>query len=258
MHLAVSATVAIAMFALWVRRHTWRIPWEAGATANVALQSAKVLVVCSPIDRLIGTPLHAVTGLWNCEELISHLAYVGGLTALMYTTVGRLTWPPGRLRRFMRQRIELPAALFVPITISLFIAAGCGDRDVPDLLLVRTTPLLAMYWLMYIGACLWLLGHAAWALIILRRDPRGSGASDAFLAAIAVSFLAAGSFIFDTDPIIRWALVRAELIGYALAAIYSWHRKTAALRATQREIKRPGFQSPSAQTQDSPADNPGS
>ena len=43
---------------LWIRRHTWRSRWEAGASLNIALQGCAVLLMSHWAAATLGQPLH--------------------------------------------------------------------------------------------------------------------------------------------------------------------------------------------------------
>jgi len=58
------------------------VPWERPATINVALQTFDVLIVMPQWDDWISAKLHALTGVWNCEELIGHVGYMIGMFSL--------------------------------------------------------------------------------------------------------------------------------------------------------------------------------
>lgn len=234
MQLAVTLTLLAAVMALWIRRHTWRMRWEAAATLNVALQSLNVVLLCPRVSRWISPKLHAITGQWNIEDLIGHLAYMGGLAAVLYMAVSRLNMTDRQLRRFVKHRIELPATIFVPLAVGTFVYGRFGRHYVPDLVLLDQAAWLRCYYLLYIAAIAYFLGQAAWVLLILRQDPNQVRAANFYLAAIGVSALCCCAFIVDFDPKINWLLIRAEVAAYALAASYSWRSKVRYLRGDDR------------------------
>ncbi|HET9874904.1 MAG TPA: hypothetical protein VFQ37_03965 [Mycobacterium sp.] len=227
-------TLASGGLALWIRRHTWRMPWETAATANVALQTLNVVLLWPLVSHWISPKLHAVTGLWNVEELVGHIAYTLGLAAVLYMAAARLDMTGRQFSRFVNLRIGLPLALFIPVVIAIFMHAGLGLHDVSDLVFVDVSPWLLCYWCLYIAAIAYLLGQAALALLALRRDPRQTRAADFYLAAIGVSLLCCFAFLVDANSMVKWTLIRAEVVAYALAAGYSWHMKVRYLRGGPR------------------------
>lgn len=230
--LLTALTLVCAGAALWVRRYTWRMPWETAATANVALQTLNVVLLWAPVSHWISPKLHALTGLWNLEELIGHVAYTLGLAAVLYMAAARVEMTGRQFTRFVNLRIALPLALFIPAVTLIFVHGGLGREYVSDLVFLDASPWLLGYWYLYVAAIAYLLGQAAMALLALRRDPRQTRAADFYLAAVAVSLLCGFAFLVDANAIARWAFIRAEVVAYALAAGYSWHMKVRYLRGS--------------------------
>lgn len=232
------ATLAVATVALWIRRDTWNTRWDAGATLNVALQSVNVALLSPRVSWHLSPRLHTVTGMWNVEDLIGHLAYLGGLAALMYMAVIRVRMTDDQRRRYFKRRLELPATLFLPLLVGCFVVSGCTDGYVVGLLFVPVTPALACYWLLFIAGAVYLLANTIWALLILRHDPRSVRVVDMYLGAIGISLCsfvtAAASFAIDGLDVVTWLLIRAELVGYAVVAAYSWHLRVTTLRGRGR------------------------
>ena len=230
MRWVVTLTLLTGVWALWVRRYTWRIPWEKPATFNIALQTVDVLLVSAPVSRWLSPRLYALTGQWNLEELIGHLAYMTGMSAVLYMTVSRLNMTDRQFAHFVRHRIELPATVFVPAVIAVFLFGGLGAQHVPDLALEEQTRWLNIYWLLYVAGLAYLLAQIAQALLILRTDPVQTRVANLYLVAVGVSALCAVAFLTGfTDPL-GWLLIRAEVVCYAIAASYSWQSKVSYLR----------------------------
>jgi hypothetical protein len=232
--IAASAALVAATTALWVRRDTWASRWESAATLNVALQGLNVLVLYPHISRRISPCLHAVTGLWNVEDLIGHIAYLIGLVSLLYMALSRLKMTDPERRLYLRQRLELPASIYFPLLIGCFVVSDCGNDYVSDLVFAPVTPALACYWLLMVVGAAYLLGNTVWALLILRRDPRSIRVATLYLAAVCGSICCLAcvvvSFVVDGLNVAAWLLIRAEVVAYAAVAAYSWHRKIALLR----------------------------
>ncbi|OBB89123.1 hypothetical protein A5760_23060 [Mycobacterium colombiense] len=230
--LATAAALLPAGYVLWIRRHTWRTPWETAATLNVLLLGLNALLTAPRVDRWVSPKLHSVTGWWNVEELIGHLCYLCALMSLLYMAAARLDMTDRQLNRFINSRIRIPATVFIPWVVFTFFYGGCADRYVPDLLLLDPSPWQMCYRWLYIVATVFLLGQAATVLLILRRDPYQTRAADLYLAAIALTFMGCFAFIFDCNDVLRWALIRVVVVAYAVAAGYSWRSKLRYLRGT--------------------------
>lgn len=262
-HFQLASTIAIlvAICVSWVRRHTWHMPWELPATFNVAMQGLYSLLACPAVSKVVSPPLHRVTGLWNVGELIGALAYLAGMAALVYMFAARLDWEPHQFRRFIMARIELPATVFVPTYIGAFVLSGAGRKWEPTLELVDLGErrAIAVYSLLGVMAAAWLVGHAIWALLIIRRDDtRSKSVVYLYFVAFAVTIACCVLFMLDgpldSGPIMRFFALRLELVAYAVAASHSWRSKKRFLKfKAWRQIRR--GKKP-RRTKSKPADNP--
>lgn len=228
--------------ALWNRRTTWRIPWEVAATLNVALQTAEIILISGPVSRWLGPKLHAATGIWNLEDLAGHLAYIIGMAAMAFTILSRLNMPDAALAQYIKHRIEFPLALFIPAVMMVFECAGFGDgRDV-DLVLAHPTLWTRVYFLMYVGAVIYLLALVIPALLIIRRHQHQKPTATVYLCATGISGLCCVAIIVGI-PVLVWVLIRAETAGYAIAASFAWSMRIRFLRGSRpRKLPRTGEQ----------------
>lgn len=212
---------------LWVRRITWRCKWECAATINLA--GILICLVCMmPATTPAFDWLHDITGIWNLEDMIGHLSYLVGITVLAYVTLNRIELPaPARWRHL---RLELPATVVLPVAVGLFVL-GSPDHHVSDLYAAPVNFWLACYWLLLVGAALWVLGHLLWALVIIARwDPASATMAKIYLVAVtvdcgalaakALSLWMPGVGLEETS----WVLVCVASGGYAAAAIYGMRR----------------------------------
>lgn len=225
-HGILAALIALAA-GLWVRRTTWRFKWESAATINLA--GILICLVCMmPFTTPAFDWLHSITGIWNLEDMIGHLAYLTGITVLSYVTLNRIELPAaGRWRRL---RLEIPAVVVLPTMVGLFVL-GSPDHHERDLFTAPPNFWLAAYWLAMAAAALWVLGHLLWALaIIARLDPASSTMAKIYLLAVTVD---CGSIAAKAGSIwlpgvglegTAWVLVCAATGGYAAAAIYGMQR----------------------------------
>jgi hypothetical protein len=218
-----SAALLAGLLALWVTRRAWYVPWERPATINVALQTLDVLIVMPQWDYWISTKLHALTGVWNCEELIGHVGYMIGMFSLLYLVASRLEMTPAEWRSFIQYRILLPISLAIPLMVALFVQ-GPGKAYVADTIATDTTKWLHAYWLTMVAFVAYILVQVFNGLRVLRRDPRSRKAATAYLCAISVTAVCCLAFMLELEKL-QWVLVRCEVIAYAIAAGYVWRTK---------------------------------
>jgi hypothetical protein len=227
--LIATATIVVALLAIWSVRRSWYIPWERPATITVALLTLDVLLLTSPVSHWLSPKLHAVTGRWNLEDLTGHICVVIAMCSLLYLVADRLDMKPHQFRWFVRSRIELPATLAIALMVALFVTGDISDRYIPDTVAADATTWLRAYWLTMSVACYYLLWNIAQVLLILRRDPRSRRAATAYLIATAVSAACGVAFIAAIEPL-QWVMVRAEVVGFAIAASYTWRSKVSDYR----------------------------
>src|SRR6266404_8491918 len=100
-------------FSLWIRRATWRMYWENGATLNVALLGTATLLLTS--SNTIGAGLYTIFGRHNLEQFVGAWCFLGAMAALILHTQKRRTPLGARLRHEYEHRIVAPFTLTVPI-----------------------------------------------------------------------------------------------------------------------------------------------
>lgn len=217
------AALAVAVLALWITRRSWLIPWERPAVLNVALQIPKVIVAAPAVDFRISSKLYALTGIWNLEELFAHLCYITGMFSLLYLVASRLDMTRAQWRSFVRYRIELPAVLVFSLCSFMFVQ-GPGKSHVQDTITAEPTNWLRWYFFTMHAFEVFLLVQIGQGLMILRRDRRSRKAANAYLCAVSVTCIAILAFQLEI-VCMQFVWIRFELIGYAIAASYTWHSK---------------------------------
>lgn len=232
MALLVILVLLITAEALWERRYTWRVPWETASTMNVALQAVEVALMKGPIERFVSPHLHAVLGMWNVEELFGHLCYMAGMSFMTYMLLSRLDMSDQQLSRFVKTRIELPATVFVPVTVLIFVLGGLGDSDAMDLVLAHQTPWTRLYFMMYVAGVSYLLYIAAQALLVIRRDKSQRRVANFYMCAVFLSAVSCAVLAVNLWPMVTWVAVRVETAVYALAAVYSWRMRVKGMRGS--------------------------
>lgn len=176
-------TLAAVFYSLWIRRHTWRSRWEAGASLNIALQGCAVLLMSPWASATLGPPLHHLFGMWNVEDLLGHICLIVAATAICHHGLARLD-DERSLRRLFRRRIEIPLWLGVPLLVAVFIVADEGYH--PDLFPAHvSTVWFGAYWLVLGALLIYLFGYAGRVLLILRKDPRSTATANLYLISAA-------------------------------------------------------------------------
>lgn len=231
--LASLVALILVIYALWVRRWTWRVQWEIAATLNVVLQSVELVILSSLLNYNLDSALHRLTGVWNLTDLIGHLCYMFGLMAVLYSVVGRLDMSYERFSWLVNTRIALPASMFIPFVICLFFYGGLGREYSPDLTLAEPSRWLMVYWWTYVAGIVYLLVQALAVILALRKDPDQKRPATVYLVAICVSLASCLLFVLDApldlDERVQWVSIRVELAAYAVAASYSWRTRVKAL-----------------------------
>lgn len=218
-----AVALTFALLALWIVRGAWRTPWERPALINLSLQTFDIVLSLRVVDHRASMLFHYLTGLWNMEEVLGHVCYMAGMFSLLYLVADRLDMTPNEFHTFVRYRIELPATIVIPLMVAFSVPAF-GHERVPDTIAAEATDWMHAYWLLMCWSVVYILVQVFNALKVLRRQPENLRTANAYLAAIAVSGICCLAFVLELEPI-QWVLVRCELVGYALAASYSWRIK---------------------------------
>ena len=111
MSVLITATLAATVGSLWIRRHTWRSRFEAGASLNIALQGCAVLLLMSPwASVILGPALHRIVRRWNVEDLLDHMCLIVAVMAIIHHRLARLT-NEKQLSGLFRRHIETPVRM---------------------------------------------------------------------------------------------------------------------------------------------------
>lgn len=222
------ATVAITGYCLWVRRRAWGHRFELGGSIVAASMFVCLLLMGPALSLALSTPIHAVTGLWNLEDLLAHLVYLAGLIALFHTLVYRTTLDEPE--RFLRRYLEMPTMTILPMLVALFIV-GTPKEHYPDLFRAPETGWMNLYWAALCAAAAYLLVNLLRLLRVVRRDPRSTVTANIYITAISIDSGCLASILVSRvipgyPSAITWILLCLAACGYAAAPGYSWYRKT--------------------------------
>ena len=132
MGLIATVTLVVALLALWSIRHAWSIPIERPATITVALLAVDVLLMTPQLNWWLSRRLHAITGVWNLEDLTGHICVLIAMCSLLYLMADRLDMNPAQFRWFVRYRIELPCTIAIALMVAIFLPGDIADRYITD------------------------------------------------------------------------------------------------------------------------------
>lgn len=230
MSVLIATTLVAVLCSLWIRRHTWRSRWEAGASLNIALQGCAVLLMSPWASATLGPLLHRAVGLWNVEDLIGHLCLMVAVTAIIDHGLARLA-DEHQVRGFLRKHVAVPLQLGGLLLVAVFVVADEGYH--PDLFRAHIGNLwLGAYWLVLGGLLIYLFAYAGRVFLILRLDPRSTATvymyllSTAFgIAAHAIQMGTAWAGLDVSLPI--WLCACLGATGFAYGSARSWRAKVA-------------------------------
>ncbi len=222
------ATLVITGCCLWVRRRAWGYRFELSGCIVAASMFVCLLLMGPALSLALSKPLHAVTGLWNLEDLLGHVVYLAGLIALLHTLIYRITLDEPEL--FLRRYLEVPTAITLPLLVGLFVV-GTPKKHYPDLLKAPVTGWMSLYWAALCAAAGYLLVNLLRLLRVVRRDPRSTVTANIYTAAIIIDSGCLASILVSRmipgyPSVVTWILLCAAACGYAAAPGYSWYRKT--------------------------------
>nr|WP_120312556.1 hypothetical protein [Mycobacterium mantenii] len=221
-------TLVAVVASLWVRRHSWRSRWEAGASLNIALQGCAVLLMSPWASATLGPRLHRILGRWNFEDLLGHICLIAAVTAIIYHGLARLD-DERQLRGLFRRHVKSPLLLGIPVLVLVFILADEGYHA--DLFPAHvSTVWFGAYWLVLGGLLVYLFSYAGRVLLILREDPRSRATANLYLvsaafggAATVIQVTTAEAGIDITLPV--WLCACLAAVGFAYGSARSWHTK---------------------------------
>lgn len=230
---AVTTTAAVVTgYCMWARRGSWREPWELGSSITVAgMFGCLLLMAPTRWAQVLSPALHALTGVWNVDDLFGHLSYLIGLTALVFALSSRTNLDG----QFLRRRLEAPVAIMLPTLLGLFYVAAPKEHA-GDLFKAPATLWLDLYWVVLCGSAGYLL-VLLWGLLrVIRRDPRATVTAHIYMVAIIVDgccliSIVVSRLVSNYPTVITWVLLSVAASGYALAPTYSWRQKARQARA---------------------------
>lgn len=226
-------TTGIIGWALWTRRHTWRVKWETAGTVNVALMGVAG-VLGSPallIGSLLGTWLHHLTHVWNLQFYLAHLCVLGAMSAIVYSAVAKLSTDE-ELKPWFQKWIQIPTAVGALTITALFTLSSAETNRYPEFgTMPIPDPCLRAYWITLSILLTYLLGHGINAFIHLWEHQPSRPilaiyltASGAGALTLLLRIASATDNNWETPAIMDTMTVTAclSVTGFTVGAAYSW------------------------------------
>lgn len=192
MGLSILSVIVVSGWAVWVRRRTWRIRWDAALTMSVVFDGLAFALINPASGPIIGPTLHRLTRICHIRDYFGHLFFICAACCVIYAVACRIA-PDGDLEDFMH-RIEIPGAITAGAMLaSISLSPNLKTTHQTDFFDVPVDFWLRIYWVSYGGLILYLIWVLIRLLLVLRRDPRSRVAADMFILAAAwgaLSFLA--------------------------------------------------------------------
>jgi hypothetical protein len=238
-YVAIAVALTCIGWSLWQRRITWTCTWEWVVTLAVTFQGLGMILAAPATGTgltIADRVLHSLTGLWGLNALIGGLFFVGAAAGFAYTALSRAL-PTDQLARLTPRLIRFPAAASAAVLVVTYAVSDLSAR--PNTMDVVSSPAMRIYWSVLCLVKIYLLLGAGAVLWLLRRAPRHRTVANLYLFAcvngIAVCLArAAATFgpqaFRAADVWAVWAFGSLWGAGFALAAAYSWQRKTRPFR----------------------------
>jgi hypothetical protein len=143
----------------------------------------------SPLGRPIEGWLHALTDLWDLGALVGDMLIIGTCAAFGYAMLSRAI-PPDELERKSPWLLRMPAAISAATMIVIYIGGDiCASPEAMES--PHPTAAVELYWVVFCGITLYLLGGTVLTLYLLCRIPRHRPVAKLYLIACACGIAAA-------------------------------------------------------------------
>jgi hypothetical protein len=216
-----------AAWALWVRRGTWRVPWERTTTSAIVQLGVALVLIAPCTEPVIGRLFWEVAGRWHVNDMLGHMLELGALVAT--NTAGLMRMPSKR--RYIVPLLWHPLVVGTAALMILFWRSAVTHNPGHDLFQLGHDGWLSVYF-MFLWALLVYYGglNAYVALSHLRGDPRAKPVALTWLVCVG---LGAGAMLGWLLPWLHWTgwydwgrLTMCLAVAlYAVASARSWQRK---------------------------------
>jgi hypothetical protein len=227
---AIALTAAV--WAVWVRRATYRIPLERSTTYAIIQLGAALVLISPAAQPVIGRLLWEVTGRWHVSDLLGHMLELGALVSS--NLAGMLRMPS--MRKRIVQLLWHPLVVGTAVLYFLFWRSAVPDNPGNDLYRLGHDGWLGPYFALFWTLLIYYGGLNAWiALAHLRGDPRAKPVALTWLVCVGLGAVAMAGWLLPWLGYTAWydlgRLIRCIAVAvFAVASARSWQRKLAAWR----------------------------
>jgi hypothetical protein len=226
----IALPVCLCGGAVWVRRKTWRIPWDRALTMSVLFQGLGFALCAPAMSHYLEPALFRITGIAHLRDLFGHVLLICAICCVIYACACRLV-PDDELEDVLH-KIELPASVAGGTMLAaITLSHNLSRETAPDFLDVPCDFWLHIYWLTYAAIVIYLLCFLVRLLSVLRRDPRSRLTANLFIIATGIGLVAVAALLTRTiDPgrvacVWIWTLFCASGGLAAFAAGWSWRER---------------------------------
>ncbi|QDK03837.1 hypothetical protein SEA_LEWAN_39 [Mycobacterium phage Lewan] len=198
-----------------VRRHTWHVRWETGATVSSALILA-ALTLLSPWLSVLN-PLIPNTFSYShisAQFLVGHIVLMIGYAVFLGELIERMEWARPRKDALLNSHLGVPLTVTTPTLVGLWVTGGHS----------AITPVAIVVYV-------WLLAHTGWLFWRIRQtDPRSPLITNLYLIATGLA-LAAPLTMGVAEARWPWRITVIAAILWMVTMSLSWTRKQRHLKA---------------------------
>ncbi|QFG09430.1 membrane protein [Mycobacterium phage Yuna] len=217
-----------AATALLIRKRTWKVPGEQGATAAVLMLGLGTYLISDECP--VGRWLYLATGYGYLDTVLGHLLWIGATIALLHQTLYRLAERDERAQ-ILDALVRWPVTLMVPLMLSAMLMSAVMQKH-PDVDLGSVnaeTGWLVAYRVVWYVTLVYLTCLLIRVLRIVRSTSSGPSritnlylaASWLVLAAVAVRMASYWDSLGHLAEVVEWLRCLA-VVAVATAAAWSW------------------------------------
>lgn len=224
-------SLAISLWALWLRRSSFGCRWEGAPTLVAASAAVAAYLTSGHASEFLADELYRLTGGWNYEDFLGHHAAILCAGAAVYMCLVRLEDAP-TVQAYYTQWVVLPLTVASSLLQATWEVSPATDAYLPRFEDLEPDRWLALYWCILCVTLIYLLllaGRIVW-LLKIGEDQRATvlhmwmatfGVTIMFLLLINFHVLST----FDLTGLV-WTVGYVATSLWALTPGYSWYLKS--------------------------------